>query len=373
MDLFRQGLDRNEEQANLILSGHTRSRERDLDAINAVRLFQRVEQNDAAMFLGIADSRAKQATDASARQGLSWPQGSHLQAMYALLRCGASGFVVLMRWSSRFKIHSEDHKMKMTGNTILITGGGTGIGRGLAEAFQQQSNQVIIAGRRHSVLEETVHANPGMQSFTVDVTDAGDVERLRTIVSAEFPTLNVLINGAGIMKSENLKAGIEDLDIAEQTVDINFLGTLRLTAALMPLLLAQPKATIMTVSSGLAFLPIHPNPSYCATKAAIHSWTQSLRYQLRDTAVEVLEIAPPYVQTELTGRFQAEDPNAMPLVDYIRETMSLLKDPPPSGEILVERVRSRRFAEQTGDYEKFYAQWNEYAAQRAVERAAKGF
>lgn len=262
--------------------------------------------------------------------------------------------------------------MDQTGNTILITGGGSGIGRGLAEAFHRQGNQVILAGRRRSVLEDTAKANPGMRFFRVDLENLNDTQRFAAEVRAEFPALNVLINNAGIMKSENLKSGIEDLAIAEQTVVINFLGTLRVTAALMPLLLAQPKATIMTVSSGLAFLPIHPNPSYCATKAAIHSWTQSLRYQLRDTRVEVLEIVPPYVQTELTGRFQLEDPNAMPLPEYISETMALLRDPPPSGEILVERVRSRRFADWEGHYDQFYAEWNDYAAKRALERAAKG-
>jgi uncharacterized oxidoreductase len=261
--------------------------------------------------------------------------------------------------------------MNPSGNTILITGGGTGIGRGLGEAFHKQGNQVIIAGRRQSVLQATADANPGMRFLTVDVESLDDVKRFGDEVKAQFPALNVLINNAGIMKSENLKAGLDELDAAEQTVAINLLGTFRITATLMPLLLAQSEATIMTVSSGLAFLPIHPNPSYCATKAAIHSWTQSLRYQLRDTGVEVLEIAPPYVQTELTGRFQAEDPNAMPLADYISETMELLKNPPPSGEILVERVRSRRFAERDGTYDKFYEEWNEYAAKRAVERAAK--
>lgn len=263
--------------------------------------------------------------------------------------------------------------MNPTGNTILITGGGTGIGRGLAEAFHRDGNQVIVAGRRRTVLEETAHANPGMSFLTVDVENIDDVLRFGAEVKARFPSLNVLINNAGIMKSENLKSGLEDLAIAEQTVAINLLGAFRITAALMPLLLAQPKATIMTVSSGLAFLPIYTNPAYCATKAAIHSWTQSLRYQLRDTSVEVIEIAPPYVQTELTGRFQAEDPNAMPLAAYIAETVSLIKNPPPSGEILVERVRSRRFAERDGKYDEFYEQWNTFAAKRAVERAAKGY
>jgi uncharacterized oxidoreductase len=262
--------------------------------------------------------------------------------------------------------------MNPTGNTILITGGGTGIGRGLAEAFHRDGNLVIIAGRRLSVLEETVRANPGMRFLTVDVENLEETQRFGVQVKAEFPALNVLINNAGIMKSEDLKSGVADLEIAEQTVAINLLGTFRITAALLPLLLTQSKATIMTVSSGLAFLPIHPNPSYCATKAAVHSWTQSLRYQLRDTAVEVLEIVPPYVQTELTGRFQAEDPNAMPLADYISETMSLLKNPPPNGEILVERVRSRRFAEQSGNYDQFYAEWNDYAAKRVLERTARG-
>jgi uncharacterized oxidoreductase len=262
--------------------------------------------------------------------------------------------------------------MNLTGNTILITGGGTGIGRGLAEAFHRDGNQVIIAGRRQSVLENTAHANPGMRFLTVDVENLDDTKRFGAEVKIQFPALNVLINNAGIMKSENLKSGIEDLAIAEQTVAINLLGTFRITAILMPLLLSQPKATIMTVSSGLAFLPIYPNPSYCASKAAIHSWTQSLRYQLRDTSVEVLEIAPPYAQTELAGRSQVNDPNAMPLADLISETMALLKTPPPSGEILVERVLSRRFAERDGKYDEFYKQWNDYAAKREVERTASG-
>lgn len=261
--------------------------------------------------------------------------------------------------------------MKLTGNTILITGGGTGIGRGLAEAFHGLGNQVVIAGRRQSVLEETVGANPGMRFLPVDVENMDDVRRFSERVKAEFPGLNVLINNAGIMKPERLESGLDELAIAEQTVAINLLGTFRITAALMPLLLAQPHATIMTVSSGLAFMPIHPFPAYCATKAGIHSWTQSLRYQMRSKPVEVLEIAPPYVQTELTGRFQAEDPNAMPLAEYISETMELLKNPPPSGEILVERVRARRAAERDGKYDELYEQTNDYAAKREAERAAK--
>jgi uncharacterized oxidoreductase len=262
--------------------------------------------------------------------------------------------------------------MNLTGNTILITGGGTGIGRGLAEAFHRLGNEVTIVGRRRDVLEATAVANPGMRFIPLDVENAEDFAGFASEVETSLPSLNVLINNAGIMKTEDLAAGDQDLTAAEQTVAINILGTLRTSAALMPVLLKQPKATIMTLSSGLAFLPIYPNPSYCASKAFVHSWTQSLRYQLRDKNVEVLEIAPPYVQTELTGSFQASDPNAMRLADYIAETMDLLRNPPPSGEVLVERVRTRRFAERDGNYDQLYTEWNDYAAKRAAERTAKG-
>ncbi len=248
--------------------------------------------------------------------------------------------------------------MNLTSNTILITGGGTGIGRGLAEAFQTRGNQVIIAGRRQSVLDETTRANPGMKSLTLDIEDPKDIERLAAQVKTEFPALNVLINNAGILKMENLKNGSSDLAVAEQTIAINLLGPLRLTASLLPHLLNQPKATVMTVSSGLAFVPLSPSPTYCATKAAIHSWTQSLQHQLRDTPIDVFEIDPPYVQTELIGAHQATDPNAMPLGEYIAETMGILADPPASGEINVQRVLPLRFAEKNGNYEQVFTGLN---------------
>lgn len=248
--------------------------------------------------------------------------------------------------------------MKPTGNTILITGGGSGIGRALAEAFHKQGNQVIIAGRRKSALDEVTAANPGMHALTLDIEDADDFQRFIVDLKTEFPALNILINNAGIMKTEDLKAGTDDLPIVESTIATNLLGPLRLTAALMPVLLAQPKATVMTVTSGLASVPRTDFPTYCATKAAIHSWTQSLRAQLNGTSVEVLEIVPPYVQTELTGAQQATDPNAMPLADYIAETLTLLKNPPPSGEILVERVKPLRFAEKNGNYDQIFPMVN---------------
>lgn len=244
--------------------------------------------------------------------------------------------------------------MNPTGNTILITGGGSGIGRALAEALHKQGNQLIIAGRRRAMLDEVTAANPGMKSLTLDIEDGDDFQRFVSEIKAEYPALNVLINNAGVMKPEDLKTGLDTLPVAESTIETNLLGPLRLTAALLPGLLAQPQATVMTVTSGLASVPLSMTPTYCATKAAIHSWTQSLRYQLRDTSVEVLEIAPPYVQTELMGAHQATDPNAMPLADYIAQTMTLLRNPPPSGEILVERVKVLRFAEKNGNYDQVF-------------------
>jgi len=223
--------------------------------------------------------------------------------------------------------------MKTTGNTILITGGGSGIGRGLAEAFHALGNHVIIAGRRKKVLDETTDANPA---------------------------LNVLINNAGIMRIEKLQAQPDDLADAESIVATNLLGPIRLTAALLPLLQRQPHSAIMNVSSGLAFVPIAPTPTYCATKAAIHSYTQSLRYQLRGSTTEVLELIPPYVATDLLDG--ASDPRAMPLDKFIAEVMDILKTQPAAIEICVENVKRLRFAAESGHYDSVFIGLNEALA-----------
>ncbi len=249
--------------------------------------------------------------------------------------------------------------MKTTGNTILITGGGSGIGHGLAEAFHALGNQVIIAGRGQKRLDETTAANPGMKSLTVDMADAGSIRSFAAQVIQDYPQLNALINMAGVMKNEKLRDQKEPLADMEATVATNLLGPIRLTAALLPALLKQPRATIMNVTSGLAFVPLAMTPTYGATKAAIHSYTQSLRYQLQDTSVEVLELIPPYVQTGLMGGRQANDPAAMPLADYIAETMSILTTSPEATEICVERVKSRRFAEANGSYDDFFKKMND--------------
>lgn len=246
--------------------------------------------------------------------------------------------------------------MHSTGNTILMTGGGSGIGRALAEAFHRDGNQVIIAGRRAGALDEVVAANPGMHAAVLDIEDAAAIRTFADELTRRHPKLNVVIHNAGIMRPENVIEG--GLDTAEHTIATNLLGPIRLNDALLPHLLKQPAATVMTVSSGLAFLPLAMTPTYSATKAAIHSYTQSLRYQLRDTAVEVLELAPPYVQTELMGEHQATDPHAMPLADFISEVMQIIKDGPQQGEICVERVKPLRNAEANGGYAEFFASFN---------------
>lgn len=252
--------------------------------------------------------------------------------------------------------------MKLTGNTILITGGGSGIGRGLAEAFQALGNTVIIAGRRQQALEETTSANPGMRSAQLDIESAESIRAFAATMAKEYPSLNVVIHNAGIMRPENLLEQAEDLKDAEAIITTNLLGPIRLTAALLPQLKKQPAATIMTVSSGLAYLPMALTPTYCATKAAIHSYSMTLRYQLRGTKVEVLELVPPYVQTELMGSRQANDPRAMPLKDYIAETMKILKEQPEAKEILVQRVLPLRFAEKNGDVYEAFQGFNEAMA-----------
>ena len=247
--------------------------------------------------------------------------------------------------------------MQTTGNTILITGGGSGIGRGLAEAFHAQGNQVIISGRRQSVLDAVIAANPGMAAFAVDMADATSIAAFAATVIAAHPGLDAVIHNAGIMVPEDLPGG-DYLAIAENTVATNLLGPIRLTAALLPHLMARPRATILTVSSGLAFVPMAATPTYSATKSAIHAYSMALRHQLRNTAVEVLEIAPPYVQTELMGSHQASDPNAMPLADFITETMTLLAGDPDNGEVLVQRVHPLRYAERSGNMATVFGHLN---------------
>jgi uncharacterized oxidoreductase len=249
--------------------------------------------------------------------------------------------------------------MKMTGNTILVTGGTSGIGRALAEAFHDRGNRVIVAGRRPGLLGEVTAARPGMVGMQLDLDDPASLSRLTHDVRVRFPELNVLVANAGISQREDLTADSWDASVAKAIVDTNILGVLRVTAAVLPMLKRRQDAVIMATTSNLAFVPRADFPTYCASKAFLHSWLQSLRYQLRNVPVEVLELAPPYVQTELSGPHQASDPRAMPLDQYVREVMHLLETRDhPGSEVLVERGRGERWAEREGRYEAAFAARN---------------
>jgi uncharacterized oxidoreductase len=253
--------------------------------------------------------------------------------------------------------------MQSTGNTILITGGASGIGRGLAEAFQKLGNTVIIAGRRKALLDEVADANPGMKSLVLDVEDRTAIRAFSKRLASEFPAVNVLINNAGVMRLENLLEQQDDLSDSEATITTNLLGPIRLTAALLPLLQKHPHSTIVNVTSGLAYVPLAFTPTYCATKAALHSYTLSLRYQLKDTTTEVIEIAPPYVQTDLMDG--ADDPRAMPLDAFIQETMGLLTAQPTPTEVCVKNVHPLRFAEKEGRFDATFKGLNDAMAPRS--------
>lgn len=250
--------------------------------------------------------------------------------------------------------------MEMSGNTILITGGGSGIGRGLAEAFHRLGNQVIISGRRKAALDEVIAANPGMCAYTLDVDDPQSIADFTARMVTDHPDLNILVNNAGIMHRQELTPDNLDLAIAEATITTNILGPVRMIAALLPHLRRQKHAAIVNVTSGLATVPIAASPSYCASKAAIHSYTVSLRHMLKDSGIEVIELVPPGVRTGLTPG-QAGFEAYMPLDDFIAEVMDLFAQKPTPAEICVERVSFLRNAERENRFDQTVEQLNAMA------------
>jgi uncharacterized oxidoreductase len=227
--------------------------------------------------------------------------------------------------------------MKLTGNTIFITGGGSGIGRGLAEALHKLGNQVIISGRRKSNLDATTQANPGMHSVELDIADSTNIGTVTKKLIADYPALNVLINNAGVMLIDNAAGEIDDR-LLTSTVTTNLLGPIRLTSALIEHLKTRAEATVIYNTSALAFVPLALTGVYSSTKAALHSFVLSQRYRLKGSSVRVLEIAPPWVQTDLLN--SSEDPRAMPLSAFIDETIAVLGT--DAEEILVEQARPFR-------------------------------
>src|SRR5690606_18468103 len=194
---------------------------------------------------------------------------------------------------------ADTRSMRINGNTIFIPGATSGIGLALAQRLHDAGNTVIVGGRRTELLEQIAAQHPGIDTVRIDTTDANSIAEASRQVIASHPDLNVLITMAGIMNAEDWTSPAGVLASAEATVTTNVLGPIRLITALLEHLMAQPDATIMTVASGLAFAPLRAPPSYNASKAAIHMLTESLRLQLADTSVRMLELVPPSVQTAL--------------------------------------------------------------------------
>jgi len=250
--------------------------------------------------------------------------------------------------------------MKPTGNTILITGGGSGIGEALAHRFHDKGNTVIIAGRRRDALDRAIAGRANMHAITLDVESADGVADFAKRLLAAYPALNVVINNAGIMRSEPLDRS-RDLADAEATITTNLLGPIRLNNALIDHLVTRPDGVVVNVSSGLAFVPLIDSPTYCATKAAIHSYTVAMREALSGK-VEVIELVPPAVQTGLTPG-QETRPTYQPLDEFTDEVMALFAQQPTPNEILVERVGFLRFAERQGRFDDTVGQLNRAVAQ----------
>ncbi|WP_248958481.1 SDR family oxidoreductase [Sphaerisporangium perillae] len=241
--------------------------------------------------------------------------------------------------------------MNISGNTVFIPGSTSGIGLALAVALQAKGNTVIVGGRRAELLERIAADHPGIDTVLIDTSDAASIDSAAKEVLAKHPHLNVLVTMAGIMRIEDWRKPESFLASAESVVTTNVLGPIRLIAAFIQHLQAQPDATIVTVSSGLAFTPLKVTPSYNASKAAIHMLSESIRLQLADTNVKIVELEPPAVRTSLLPG-QEDSEFAMPLDEFVTEVVALLESQPDAKEIQVERVKFLRYGEARGDYDQ---------------------
>jgi short-subunit dehydrogenase involved in D-alanine esterification of teichoic acids len=247
--------------------------------------------------------------------------------------------------------------MQISGNTIFIPGSTSGIGLALATALAAKGNTVIVGGRRAEQLDAITAEHPELGAVRIDITDPASINEAADRLLSDYPALNVVIAMAGIMKIEDWHRPSTFLDSAEAIITTNVLGPIRLIAAFVEHLQRQPDSTIVTVSSGLAFAPLRVTPSYNAAKAAIHMLSESVRLQLADTSVKILELVPPAVRTGLLPG-QEDSDFAMPLEDFVSEAMALLESRPDAHEILVERVKFLRYGEARGDYDQVVATLN---------------
>jgi len=241
--------------------------------------------------------------------------------------------------------------MNTSGNTIFIPGSTSGIGLALALELQAKGNAVIVGGRRADLLGQIAAAHPGIDTVQIDTADPASIDSAAKQVLARHPDLNVLVTMAGIMRVEDWRQPESFLASAESVITTNVLGPIRLIAAFIEHLRAQPDATIVTVSSGLAFAPLKATPSYNASKAAIHMLSESLRLQLAGTTVKVVELVPPAVRTSLLPGQESSE-FAMPLEEFVTEVLAVLQAQPDASEIQVERVKFLRYGEARGDYDQ---------------------
>ena len=247
--------------------------------------------------------------------------------------------------------------MDISGNTIFIPGATSGIGLALALALRDRGNTVIVGGRRTGLLDEIAAANPGLDTVTIDTADPASIAAAAEQVLAKHPDLNVLVTMAGVMRIEDWRSPETFLASAEEVVTTNVLGPIRLIAAFVEHLRRRGNATLVTVSSGLAFVPLRVTPSYNASKAAVHMLSESIRLNLAGTGVRVLELVPPAVRTELLPGHESNE-TAMPLDEFVSEVVTLLEAQPEATEIQVERVKFLRHAEARGDYDQVVAAVN---------------